>query len=306
MFRKVAPQTVLSAPVLADADFPELYRQANATSISGRDTTFRATRCYLAALTVGAFAGAVSWNVGSQDLMGWISVVAFLGSRAFAVLLALRKPAESWYQGRAAAESVKSLTWCYVSGADPFPIGAADVDQTFIDRLKQIVRELKHVEVTVASGPQITSSMRNLRNDSFDARRDAYVTGRIEDQREWYAGKAEFHRKRAKQLIGGAVASSTIGLVLGVLRAQQVVTIDLLGVLAAFGAALVAESQLRQHSINASAYALTHQELGMTSAWASDADEAAWPRVVGEAEEAISREHTMWCARNGLLSANNG
>jgi hypothetical protein len=291
---------------MADSDFPSLYTLASTTSTTGRDNTFLQTRWYLAMLTIGALAGAVTWKIGSQDAMGWVSVVAFLASSALALLLAFRRPAEAWYQGRAAAESVKSLTWSYATGADPFPIDAADVDQLFIDRLRQIVRELSQVDTQAATGEQITARMRELRASTFEERKDAYVLGRIEDQRGWYAGKATFHRRRAKQLIGGAVVSSLVGLALGVLRAQMVISIDLLGVFAAFGAALVAESQLRQHTINASAYALTCQELGMASSLAGHADEQSWPRVVSEAEEAISREHVMWCARNGVLSASSG
>ncbi|WP_188784878.1 DUF4231 domain-containing protein, partial [Nocardioides phosphati] len=230
----------------------------------------------------------------------------FLASIVLALYLGLGKPDEDWYQGRAAAESVKSLTWCYVTGADPFPIGTPDVDEALVHRLRQIVDELSHVSTSITTGEQITTGMRALRAASFTSRRDAYVVGRIEDQRGWYASKARFHRTRGRRLLWSAGFCSLFGLVLGLLRAQGVISIDLVGVSATIGAALVAESQLRQHSINASAYALAAQELGMAATLARNADEAAWPRVVGEAEEAISREHTMWCARNGIVSASNG
>lgn len=291
---------------LAKEAFPDLYRLADTVSTTGRDNTFRHTRWYLLALTVGAFAGAVTWKVGSQDLMGWVAVVAFLVSGGLTIWLAVRKPAESWYQGRAAAESVKSLTWCYVTRAEPFPGDAANVDQAFVDRLRQIVHELSYVDATVTTGEQITDRMRELRAASFTTRRQAYVTERIEEQRNWYADKSAFHRRRARQLMVGALLSSIVGLVLGLLRAQGVLGVDLLGLFATIGAALVAETQLRQHGINASAYALASQELGMASALARTADQKVWPRVVGEAEEAISREHTMWCARNGIVTASSG
>ncbi|WP_188785431.1 hypothetical protein [Nocardioides phosphati] len=58
-------------------DFPDLYRAADLTSTSGRDRTFWLNRCYLGALSVGAIAGVITWKVGSQDLMGWVSVGAF-------------------------------------------------------------------------------------------------------------------------------------------------------------------------------------------------------------------------------------
>lgn len=299
-------------PPLTENDFPYLYRLADATSTTGRDKTFWRNRWYLIALTVGAFAGAITWTVWSQDVMGWVAVAAFLASTGFTLWLAIGKPDESWYQGRAAAESVKTLTWCYVTGADPFPLAATGVDRNaaaatrvdraFIDRLRQVVAELSHVDATVTAGDQITPRMRALRSSSFNTRRDAYITGRIEDQRNWYAAKAAFHRKRGRQLISGAAASSVIGLFLGFLRIEGVINVDLLGLFATVGAALVAESQLRQHNFNASAYILAAQELGMIATLAKSAEAASWPRLVGEAEEAISREHTMWCARNGIVT----
>jgi hypothetical protein len=164
------------------------------------------------------------------------------------------------------------------------------------------VTELNQVDAPVPIGDQITNRMRELRASSFAARRHVYVTERIDDQRTWYRNKAGFHRRRGRQLMWGAGLSSLVGVVLGLFRAQGVIDVDLLGIFAAIGAGMVAESQLRQHSFNASAYTLACQELGMAATLARNAEETNWSRVVSEAEEAISREHTMWCARNGIVT----
>ena len=73
--------------------------------------------------------------------------------------------------------------------------------------------------------------------------------------------------------------------------------IDLLGLAGAVIAAGAAWVQAKQHQTLANAYAVASQELAAISAqvdWASGEQE--WAHFVDQAEEAISREHTLWRA----------
>lgn len=88
-----------------------------------------------------------------------------------------------------------------------------------------------------------------------------------------------------------------IGLVCAVLKVVQLVDIDLAGVAGALAAAGVAWLQTRQHHQLASAYAVAAQELADIASRAHWPEtEAEWAHFVDEAEEAISREHTLWWA----------
>ena len=81
------------------------------------------------------------------------------------------------------------------------------------------------------------------------------------------------------------------------LKATGVLRVDLLGLASAVVAGGAAWVQAKQHQTLATAYAVTSQELSTISGqvdWASTEQE--WAHFVDQAEEAISREHTLWRA----------
>ena len=53
---------------------------------------------------------------------------------------------------------------------------------------------------------------------------------------------------------------------------------------------------VKQYSTHASAYSVTATELALLAPKVEVATEDAWDQVVDDAEEAISREHTLWLA----------
>jgi hypothetical protein len=85
--------------------------------------------------------------------------------------------------------------------------------------------------------------------------------------------------------------------VAAVLRAASVVQVDVLGLAGALTAAGVAWVQTKQHQTLASAYAVASQELSdIDSRVNQPSAEREWAHFVDEAEQAISREHTLWRA----------
>jgi hypothetical protein len=76
---------------------------------------------------------------------------------------------------------------------------------------------------------------------------------------------------------------------------------SLLGVAAAASASAAAWLQTRQHENLTTAYSVACQELAsVRSLIEQNRDEATWAQFVEDAEEAISREHTMWRASRGM------
>ena len=89
-----------------------------------------------------------------------------------------------------------------------------------------------------------------------------------------------------------------------VLKAGGIMPVNVLGLASAAIAGATAWLHMKQHQNLASAYSIAAHELSLiASKIASQLDEANWAGFVDEAEEAISREHTLWKASRGMRSS---
>jgi SMODS and SLOG-associating 2TM effector domain 1 len=143
--------------------------------------------------------------------------------------------------------------------------------------------------------------MRELRAGGYEARKQTYRQDRIANQRAWYGKEAGRNQRAALCWRLTSLGFQLAGVVAGVLRASGAVHVDLLGIAAAAAAAALAWLQTKDHATLADAYSITEQELGLADADLAGVDEADWPAAVDSAEQAISREHTLWRARRATL-----
>ncbi|MDN4641785.1 DUF4231 domain-containing protein [Agreia sp. PsM10] len=295
-----------SLPALRDPeDFPALYRATNNKSLQGQQEFLRLFRLRLFSLLIAAIGGAVAIPVFGIAVGAWLAFIAFVVALGAELLLASRKPERIWYEGRAAAESVKTLTWRFMVGGETFestaPIGQAE--RELLRELKGILQDLNELDLSSsdASSSQISDQMRAIRLLPFNDRRDLYRWGRIDDQRKWYAKKALWNSTRASRWSGVVIGSEVAGVLLGGLVAFGALTFDALGILAAIAATVTAWVQAKQHQNLATAYSITSLELAsVLSEIDLIEDESNWAKFVGQSEEAISREHTLWRASRGI------
>ncbi|WP_460702728.1 SLATT domain-containing protein [Luteococcus sediminum] len=96
--------------------------------------------------------------------------------------------------------------------------------------------------------------------------------------------------------ISGLVSAEVIALVLAALRVFGGWDVDLAGLMAAIIAAGGAWVAVKQFSPLAAAYSMAAMELTIQADKLRTIPEHDWPLVAADAEEAISREHTMWLA----------
>ncbi|WP_447950088.1 DUF4231 domain-containing protein [Microbacterium aurum] len=292
----------MSIPALED-QFPDFYRSTDQTSLDGQRLFVRLVRVQLIALVGAAFVGAFTWQV-HQDSTDWAGVLAVV---AFVVALFVRgylwraRPERDWYAGRAGAESAKTLAWRFCVGAEPFGIAMSDAQASdlLLVRLGDVRRGLKGVVIlppTEAKG-EITPAMLDARHSNLADRKAVYLQDRIGAQRDWYARKARSNLKFSRLWMAAMLALEAAGVVGGVLKATGVVNVDLLGLVGAVVAAVVAWSEMRQYSMLSSAYSVAAQELSdIATRGARPMTEDEWADFAANAEEAISREHTMWAA----------
>jgi len=282
---------------------PALFESADATSIRGQRRHLQAIRVQLLLLAAAAALGAISFRLSPDDV-DW---AAFAAGTAFVAAALVRvhhfatQPDGDWFDGRALAESVKTLAWRYAVGGAPFAVSldAIEADREFVARTSSLLDELSLTTVLVVGEgkEEITDWMRELRGCLLEQRREAYDKGRLQDQLAWYSLKANANRKSAGRLNALTLSIEGAGAVGAFLTATGTVTIDLLGFAGAVVAALTAWGQAKQHSMLASSYSIAAHELSAIRALSgAPVAEDAWASFVGEAEEAISREHTLWRA----------
>lgn len=291
-------------------DFPLLLEVAEKVSAGGQREARLTVRSELLLTIVGAASGVVSWRVGAGRLDVWAGVgtLAFLLAATISVVHASRNPEARWYRGRAAAESVKTLTWLYAVGGQPFAADDDQADDRLLSRFRELIDSLKELDqVALSNGTQgfrqqVTAAMRHLRARPVDERRHAYLESRINQQITWYSGRARQHSRKARRWMTIAAAANLCGALAGLLRVINVLQIDLLGIAAAVASATTAWTQLLQHRTLANSYAVAVQDLVLIRDRLPLVDDASWPRFVADAEDAISREHTMWLARRGLAA----
>jgi hypothetical protein len=295
---------------LSDADLPPLYHAADSSSMEAQKKFLWATRTRLIGVLGAAFFGLFTWKTGSSpvDWSGVLAALCFAAALVVEGFLYQTKPERTWYEGRAAAESVKTLSWRYAVGGEPFNIeGAAEVQvaDLFLARLRSLFEVVKDLDLVppTSSGQQITQGMSDARALSLANRKAIYETGRVANQQDWYQGKATWNKLRANRWTAAMVGVELVGVICGILKAVGVIEGDVLTFSGVIIATMTAWLQAKQYRTIATAYTVTALELASVRSKIADQNsEAEWAKFVNDAEEAFSREHTLWKASRGVRS----
>ena len=292
---------------LANSDLPQIYQSADRSSLVAQRQFLIAMKCRLALVVAAAFFGVVSVRLGWApfDVSGVLAATAFLGAMLAEIFLLKRRPERTWYEGRAAAESLKTLSWRYSVCGEPFTaqLSAREADRLFQSRAYDVLADLDNLslEVPSAATDQVTPGMRAARALSLEERKQLYTQYRIVDQQDWYAAKSRWNREQSSWWSVRLLLIEAAGLVAAIVRATGVVRLDILGVASAVVAAATAWLQTKQHESLGTAYAVASFELASIQSKAPlIEDEQSWGKFVDDAEAAISREHTLWKASRVL------
>src|SRR5215210_4221665 len=161
-------------------NYPALYRAAEDASMGGQNTYKRLVQTDLALVVAGALLGALAFLV-PKDYAAYFAAVAaivLLGSVVAKFIAKQRSDDKEWFDGRAVAESVKSLTWRYMMRLEPFEDDATS-DKKFIEELDAIREARSGLQYRVGSqdgsAEQISPRMREVRQMPVEERRDLYV-----------------------------------------------------------------------------------------------------------------------------------
>lgn len=287
---------------MQETDFPSLYRSADDLSLRSQQQFFRALRVHLITLVIAAILSIVNiphWSVAAAQL------IALLGALGCSIYLFAKRPDRFWYAGRAVAESIKTITWRYVCRAEPFQGDDPNARSDFHQKLKQIIEQNREVCQSLTEhldGVQFTPVMENMRARTLEERRATYSEFRIKDQLTWYAKKAVLNRRMSQYFFWALIGVNFIAVICAVLR---IVWVDQpfwpTDVLVAIAASVLSWMQAKRFSELAASYSLAAHEIGLIK------EQSLLPNTpenfslfVGDAENAFSREHTQWVARQDV------
>lgn len=280
---------------------PGIHDAASEASVHGQKKymAYNATR--LIALLVATVTTAVGLTIVKLDLTGPIVLIALVIAATAELLLISMQPERDWYAGRAVAESTKTLAWRFGVQGEPFgPSLAINEARSLLRKRVAEVLERGKDRIDVGLGDAVaTESMCRLRNSSFEVRRTVYISSRTEDQQRWYSSKARMNQRHATAWRFVLLSGEVVGVAAAALSIGRGTAVDFAGVVAAVVAGGAAWLALKQHSQLTSAYRVASSELAIQADLLRYTAEEDWPQAVADAEEAISREHTMWLATRG-------
>jgi hypothetical protein len=292
----------------SERDYPAVFLAADRASSCAQEKYLNLTRGTLILLVAGAGFAAASAAFAFDSIKPAFAIISALllaGSLLLTLYLKAQKPEQLWYGGRAVAESAKSMSWRYMTQAAPYLAdpAAAEVDQKFVSSLESIVKERKQLAFgfggEFTKQPQISDRMRAVRASTLAERCQVYLAERICDQRVWYGNQAKNNRLAENRYFKVVFMSQFAALAAAIALVRWPgSTVRLTGFFASLASALIAWLQLKQHKELAQSYSVAELELGFIEEKARHVTgEKAFSDFVSDAENAISREHTLWIAR---------
>lgn len=280
-------------------NYPALYKSAEKLSGETQKLFYGALIGNLLALIAAAFISLVNSSEAWIAVVQAVTLLIALGSSIYIFSL---KPERQWYEARAIAESIKTITWRYASKVHPYDHDDEIDGRQFLDTLKKLIDLNAAVAKKLSKylgEALITREMQAIRELSLQKRISSYVQGRVQDQLTWYGNKSEANAKLAKRFFIALITANSIALLSSLLKIYcpsfQYWPID---VFVAIACSLLSWIQAKRYSENSTAYAIAAQEISIIKEQAFLVkDEKDFHEYVSNAENAFSREHTQWVAK---------
>lgn len=278
----------------AETGFSDFYKRCDAYAVRWQRRHLTAEKAQLAAL-VGA---ALFANFGRPGRLA--AVVCFLIALIGSLYRAIEKTDQKWWNGRAGAESAKTLCWRYCVGGMPFGTGRGSGDVRFSQQILEVANKVAEISPVPSGEAHVTDEMREVRRLPLADRIVIYRTQRIGHQMKWYASKSDVNASRSTRWTLAIVTAQGIGLGLAVLLSS--IEFDFAGLLSSMAAAGLAWTAVKQYDVLERSYSVASNELASIDVaigartWTED----EWAHYVDDAEEAISREHTSWRASRAV------
>lgn len=294
----------MSTTKLGDECLPALFQAADNASLTAQSHYYFAVKSYLFLLIIAAL---ISFYYPTDLIGALASVTLFLITLCILIWLKFHKPEDTWYNGRAVAESVKTRTWRWVMKAEPYDNDVPDEQsrKEFLLDLRSILDQNRslsgHLQTERTNGDAISIQMSDIRNLSFEERLNIYKNERVKNQADWYSKKSLFNKRRAKQWFIVSVILHAIAIALLLWRITDPTLSLPIEVVATGASAVLTWLQAKKHNELNSSYSLAAHEIVLIKSEAESVEsEKSFSDFVVNSESAFSREHTQWSARKNI------
>lgn len=291
-------------------NYPALFRNADASAASRQGLYFRFLLLQYVLLVVASASTLLTFS-GNGRVEAGIYFVCVAFAAAILLVSVLQAPEKDWYNARALAESIKTLTWRYMMATEPFEQTASGqgAEKAFTEYLTELLEMNRAsgqvLSYEIVSGAQITDEMERIRNLSFEERRTLYLNSRITDQLNWYLSKARSNRRNSRILTWICVAIYTLAIIIaGIQFYHAMITVEPFPLqwvtepILVMAASLLGWIQAKRYSELAASYTLAVHEISKIRENISRVtSQQEFAGFVLESETAFSREHTQWVAR---------
>jgi SMODS and SLOG-associating 2TM effector domain 1/SMODS and SLOG-associating 2TM effector domain 3 len=288
------------------SDFPNYFQASDSASIKAQNFYLNITKIDLLSMIFASILAIYNYqSTDSKVIVYGISGILLLSSLVLTIILKTKKYEDVWYQGRALAESCKTLTWRFVCCSEYFEssLDLNEAKSRFIKRIKELSNEFKELSISMNSKilnlPIITEKMVEIRTYNLDTRIDYYIQKRIEEQKEWYAEKAEYNLEKYNFWFWCVLIAQFLSIIcIVILLVNPEYNWNFVGVLTTISASALSWLQLKQHQELKQAYTTATQELNFIVTLKDQlTSEDSFSKFVLDSENAVSREHTLWLAQ---------
>ncbi|PHZ84659.1 DUF4231 domain-containing protein [Paremcibacter congregatus] len=284
-----------------DEHLPALFQSADMASLKAQSRYYFALKSYLILLVIAAL---IAFYFPNESYGALASVSLFLITLGILIWLNVQKPEDTWYNGRAVAESIKTRSWRWVMRAEPYDheVPEEQIRKEFLSDLKSILNQNKslsgHLDSQNNNGNAISDEMKEIRNLPLEERLEIYKKERVGDQATWYGKKALFNKRKAKQWFIISIILHSLAVFMLLYRVKEPSISLPIEVVATAASAVLTWLQSKKHNELNSSYSLAAHEIVLIKSEAEDVEsEKLLSNFVVNSESAFSREHTQWSAR---------
>lgn len=281
-------------------DFPGIYKEAD--SISNK-----IQKRYLCVLKI--FLGLLLTSSILYTYLNYLWEVKVINAIVSLMILALSfilffvNFQGVWYNARAVAESIKTISWRYALKAEPYDVNDNESKVLLLDNMKRIIdmnHEFKRsIRADYSSHEQIPDTLTAIRSLSTQDRLNYYHKNRVLDQRDWYKEKSEYNSNKYFLFFGILLAISIIiSIVLFVDLSKTNSLVYPIPILQSAITIVFTWIQTKKYRELNKSYALSSHEIGFIATLKDQihTDKNLSDYVINS-ENAFSREHTQWIAR---------